>query len=187
MDGEVDRRLRLAGVEDAVAGDRVGQLKMENTLGHSIVDVTCSIPPTARSRQTRSRESFPPFGTWGSRTARGWVLSKHRRNTAQMGKKMVVRVVLHERNIFFGLIPTPARSAVMFECGDHNRRCRLDRPHHRGGKVPSDEPSRETGEVRRAACSASATARRAVPGSDCARARRRAERTTRIRPLGVAP
>ena len=98
MDGEVDRRLRLAGVEDAGAGDRVGQLKMENTLCHSIVDVTCSIPPTARSRQTRFRESFPPFGTWGSRTARSGVLSKHRRNTAQMGKKMVVRVVLHERN-----------------------------------------------------------------------------------------
>ena len=34
MDGEVVRRLRLAGVEDAVAGDRVGQLKMENSLGH---------------------------------------------------------------------------------------------------------------------------------------------------------
>ena len=102
MDGEVDRRLRLAGVEDAVAGDRVGQLKMKNSLGHSIVDVTCSIPPTARSRQTRFRESFPPFefGTWGSRTARSGVLSKNRRNTAQMGKKMVVRVVLHERNKF---------------------------------------------------------------------------------------
>ena len=100
MDGEVDRRLRLAGVEDAVAGDRVGQLKMKNSLGHSIVDVTCSIPPTARSRQTRFRESFPPFGTWGSRTARSGVLSKPGRNTAQMGKKMVVRVVLHERNKF---------------------------------------------------------------------------------------
>ena len=98
MDGEVDRRLRLAGVEDAVAGDRVGQLKMENTLCHSIVDVTCSIPPTARSRQTRFRGFFPPFGTWGSRTARSGVLSKHRRNTAQMGQKLVVRVVLHERN-----------------------------------------------------------------------------------------
>ena len=88
---------------------------------------------------------------------------------------------------FLGLIPTPARSAVMFESGGQNRRCRLNQPHHRGEKFPSDEPSRETGEVRRAACSASAIARRAVPGSDCARARRRAERTTRIRPLGVAP
>ena len=100
MDGEVDRRLRLVGVEDAVAGDRVGQLKMENSLGHSIVDVTCSIPPTARSRQTRFRGFFPPFGTWGSRTARSGVLSKPGRNTAQMGKKMVVRVVLHETNKF---------------------------------------------------------------------------------------
>ena len=33
---------------------------------------------------------------------------------------------------FLGLIRTPARSAVLFESGGQNRRCRLNQPHHRG-------------------------------------------------------
>ena len=92
------------------------------------------------------------------------------------------------RETFFrGLIPTPARSAVMFECGDHNRRCRLDRPHHRGEKVPYHEPSRQTGEVRRAHASACATTRRAVLGSEPRACAYRAGRSAPIRRLGEAP
>ena len=86
-----------------------------------------------------------------------------------------------------GLIPTPARSAVMFESGGQNRRCRLDRSHHRSEKVPYHEPSRQTGEVRRAHALACATTRRAVLGSEPRERAYRAGRSAPIRRLGEAP
>ena len=75
----------------------------------------------------------------------------------------------------------------MFESGGQNRRCRLDRSHHRSEKVPYHEPSRQTGEVRRAHASACATTRRAVLGSEPRARAYRAGRSAPIRRLGEAP
>ena len=82
---------------------------------------------------------------------------------------------------------TPARSAIFCECGGQNRRCRLDRPHHRSESFPYHEPSRQTGEVRRAHVSACATTRRAVLGSEPRARAYRAGRSASIRRLGEAP